>query len=113
MKLKGTRLEISIDNDEAMIRNYKRLKTNLDMVRADFHKAYHIITYVLLIKFLTLIGATGDVIDPLQLDVRRKSVRVANNRRGFFQEDCLSLPPFVVCSITYATNSGITMNKKG
>ena len=76
MKPKVTRLEISTDNDEAVKRNYKRRKTNLYMVWADFHKAYHIITYGLLIKFLTLMGAIGDVIDPLQLDVRRKSVRV-------------------------------------
>ena len=76
MKPKVTRLEISTDNDEAVKRNYKRRKTNLYMVWADFHKAYHIITYRLLIKFLTLMRAIGDVIDPLQLDVRRKSVRV-------------------------------------
>ena len=95
--------------NKAVIRNFKRRKTNLNMAWVDFRKVYAIVLYAWIIKALKLIGhLSPNVIALLKstmVDLKTKSISGDNNlgevniNRGIFQGDSSSPLLFIISMI--------------
>ena len=103
----GTKNELWIN--KAVIRNFKRTKTNLNMAWVDFRKVYAIVLYAWIIKALKLIGhLSPNVIALLKstmVDLKTKSISGDNNlgevniNQGIFQGDSSSPLLFIISMI--------------
>ena len=85
--------------DKAVIRNYKRRKTNQNIVWVDFRKAYEIVLHAWIIKALILIGAAPNDIALFKsttIDWKTELISgginlgAVNINRGIFQGGSLS-----------------------
>ena len=95
--------------NKAVIRNFKRRKTNLNMAWVDFRKVYAIVLYAWIIKALKLIGhLSPNVIALLKstmVDLKTKSISGDNNlgevniNQGIFQGDSSSPLLFIISMI--------------
>ena len=91
--------------DKAVIKNWKRRKTNLNMTWIDFRKAYDMIPHSWMIKSLELVGAAKNIVNLLKETMEKwKTNLICSNTHlgavkincGIFQDESLSLLLFAV-----------------